>query len=66
MTVRVLVNGAFGRMGQETVAAVEADNALTLVCKADKDDDLAELIKAHQAEVVVDFTIATVAFENAK
>ncbi len=64
--IRVLVNGAKGRMGQEAVKAVEAEDGLVLVSQADLGDDLAQLIMAHQVQVVVDFTTAAVAFENTK
>ncbi|MFU8797232.1 MAG: 4-hydroxy-tetrahydrodipicolinate reductase, partial [Gammaproteobacteria bacterium] len=38
--IRILVNGAQGRMGQETVKAVEADPELILVGQAGKGDPL--------------------------
>ena len=62
--IRVLVNGAKGRMGQEVVKAVTAASDLQLVDQTDLGDDLITRIKASQAQAVVDFTTATVAFEN--
>lgn len=62
--VRVLVNGAKGKMGTMTVAAVGKDPALTLVAQTDKGDNLFETIKSSKAEVVVDFTNASVGYEN--
>lgn len=56
MTIRVLVNGANGRMGQATVKAISNDPALELVGQAGREDDLSTLIKKTQATVVVDFT----------
>lgn len=56
MTIRVLVNGANGRMGQATIKAISADPALELVGQAGRQDDLGALIKKTQATVVVDFT----------
>lgn len=64
--VRVIVNGSKGRMGQEASNAIEAEEGLELVGQADIDDDLPQLILEKNAHVVVDFTTATVAFENAK
>ena len=62
--IRVLVNGAKGRVGQEVVKAVTAASDLQLVDQTDLGDDLITRIKASQAQAVVDFTTATVAFEN--
>ena len=62
--IRVLVNGAKGRMGQEVVKAVTVASDLELVDQTDLGDDLIARIKASQAQAVVDFTTAAVAFEN--
>ena len=62
--IRVLVNGAKGRMGQEVVKAVTAAADLELVDQTDLGDDLIARIKVSQAQAVVDFTTAAVAFEN--
>ena len=64
--IRVLVNGAKGRMGQEVVKAVTAASDLELVDQTDLGDDLIARIKASQAQAVVDFTTASVAFENTR
>ena len=64
--IRVLVNGAKGRMGQEVVKAVTAAADLELVDQTDLGDDLTARIKASQAQAVVDFTTAAVAFENTR
>lgn len=64
--IRVLVNGAKGRMGQEVVKAVTAASDLELVNQTDLGDDLIARIKASQAQAVVDFTTAAVAFENTR
>ena len=64
--IRVLVNGAKGRMGQEVVKAVTVASDLELVDQTDLEDDLIARIKASQAQAVVDFTTAAVAFENTR
>ncbi len=64
--IRVLVNGAKGRMGQEVVKSVTAASDLELVDQTDLGDDLIARIKASQAQAVVDFTTAAVAFENTR
>lgn len=65
-TIQVLVNGANGRMGQEACKAIEAEDGLTLVGKADAGDDLKQMVTQSGAQVVVDFTTAAVAFDNTK
>ena len=62
--VRVLVNGAKGKMGSMAAASVKADAALTLVGETDIGDDLAKAIKNSRAEVVVDFTIAATGYDT--
>ena len=64
--IRVLVNGAEGRMGQEVVKAVTAAADLELVDQTDLGDDLIARINASQAQAVVDFTTAAAAFENTR
>ena len=64
--IRVLVNGAKGLMGQEVVKAVTAAADLELVDQTDLGDNLIARIKASQAQAVVDFTTAAVAFENTR
>jgi 4-hydroxy-tetrahydrodipicolinate reductase len=66
MGIRVLVNGAKGRMGRQVVAAVQADPETDLVGETDLGDDMAGAIAAGKAQVVVDFTHPSSAYENAK
>lgn len=62
--IKVMVNGAKGRMGAEAANAIDNDPALNLVAKIDRGDDLATSIATYQPDVVVDFTIASAGFEN--
>ncbi len=62
--VKVLVNGARGRMGREVVRAVKSDPALTLVGEADIGDNLAEMIRDTSADAVVEFTTASAGLAN--
>lgn len=66
MAIRVLVNGANGKMGQEAVKAIQAAEDLTLVAQTGRGDDLAIAINSSQAQVVVDFTNADAVFSNTK
>jgi 4-hydroxy-tetrahydrodipicolinate reductase len=62
--IRVLVNGAKGRMGSESVNAVRAETDLELVGQIDMGDDLAQSIKDTNAQVVVDFTTPECVIKN--
>lgn len=63
--IRVLVNGAAGKMGQEAVKAIHDASELVLVGGTGRGDDLTAAILQTQAQVVLDLTTAAVAFENA-
>ncbi len=64
MSIRVLVNGAKGKMGQEVVRAVRAESDLDLVGETDLGDRLNEAIARTRAGVVVDFTHPSAAVRN--
>ena len=64
--IKVIVNGARGKMGLETVSAVSKESDLDLVAKLDVGDNLSALIKEKKADVVVDFTHPKSAFQNIK
>ncbi|OGC06285.1 4-hydroxy-tetrahydrodipicolinate reductase [candidate division WOR-1 bacterium RIFOXYD2_FULL_36_8] len=64
--IKVVVNGARGKMGIETVKAVLNESDLDLVAQIDLGDDLVKAIKEKKAEVVVDFTHPKAAFQNVK
>ena len=65
-SIRVLVNGYRGKMGQEAVNAINASTGLSLVGTTDIDDDLVKLINETKAQVVLDFTRADVVYNNSK
>lgn len=66
MSIRIIVNGASGRMGQQTVQAINDDPTLELVSSCRRGDDLSAAIQAEQPDVVVDFTTAEVAHDFAQ
>ena len=66
MTIKVIVNGAKGKMGSLAVEAVKRDSALELAAAADLNDNLKDIIAASKADVVVDLTRASSAFQNTK
>lgn len=66
MSIRVLVNGAAGRMGQMTVQTIKQDPEFNLVAETHLGDELKKSILSSKADIVIDFTNATVVFENTK
>lgn len=62
--IRVIVNGAKGKMGQETVKAIQKETDLELVAQTDLGDNLAQTIRDNQAEVVIDFTVPKTVMDN--
>jgi 4-hydroxy-tetrahydrodipicolinate reductase len=65
MTTKIIVNGARGRMGQEAVRTIRASKGFELVAELGREDDLAASIQQTQADVVVDLTTASAAYDNA-
>lgn len=64
MSIKVIVNGAFGRMGQLATETIRNHHGLHLVGQTDRTIDLAKAIKDCQADVVVDFTTANAVYHN--
>jgi len=62
--IKVIVNGAKGKMGQATVEAVKTDSELELVGETDLSNDLAKTIIDTKAQIVVDFTTPAARIEN--
>jgi 4-hydroxy-tetrahydrodipicolinate reductase len=62
----VLINGAFGNMGQTSVAAINAHPSLTLVAQLGRQDNLAEALKHYQPKMAIDFTLPECVFSNAQ
>jgi 4-hydroxy-tetrahydrodipicolinate reductase len=66
MTIRVLVNGANGKMGQLIVKTLTEHPHFTLVGAITRNNDLAAEIKKNQPAVVIDFTHAAAILKNAQ
>jgi 4-hydroxy-tetrahydrodipicolinate reductase len=66
MPINVLVNGAFGRMGQLVIKAINEHPSLNLVGQTGREYDLLKSIKDSKAQVVVDFTAPESVFANSK
>lgn len=65
MTIRVLINGAFGRMGQMISRVISEDARFELVGQTGREYDLKKSIQDSNAQVVIDFTHPEVVFKNA-
>jgi len=63
--IRILINGAAGKMGQEAVKAIRNAPDLILVGETGRNDNVTSAIAKTQAQVVVDLTTASAAFDNA-
>jgi 4-hydroxy-tetrahydrodipicolinate reductase len=66
--IRVAVSGAAGRMGETVCAAVEGADDMELVGRADPTlgTSLEQVLSESNPDVVVDFTVPSTVFENAK
>ena len=54
--IRVLINGANGRVGSEICRTIGDQKEMVLVGKTGRSDSLAEAIRAAEADVVIEFT----------
>ncbi|OGT33467.1 MAG: 4-hydroxy-tetrahydrodipicolinate reductase [Gammaproteobacteria bacterium RIFCSPHIGHO2_02_FULL_39_13] len=63
-TIKILINGANGKMGRVTVAAITAEKDLRLVATTSRNDDLLSAIQKHKPDIVIDWTIPSAVFEN--
>ncbi|BDI32266.1 4-hydroxy-tetrahydrodipicolinate reductase [Capsulimonas corticalis] len=64
MAITVVVSGAKGRMGTETVGAVMADDQLQLVGEVDHGDDLAATLGSLKPVAMVDFSVPSAVLGN--
>lgn len=64
--IKVIINGAQGKMGRTTVSAIANEKDLQRVAQTTRTDDLSQIIKTHQADVVIDFTTPDAVFDNTK
>lgn len=66
MTIKVLVNGAFGKMGQATVNAIENADDMELVAMTGRHDSLDLALLETQPDIAIDFSNAHAVVENTK
>lgn len=66
MRTRILVNGAYGKMGVLACETLSRHPDFQLVARLGRNDDLAAAISTHEAEVVLDLTSAASVFANSR
>lgn len=64
MSIRVMVNGANGKMGRIACQAIEAQADFLLVARTGREDSLAQMIRETQAHIVIDLTRADCVYQN--
>jgi len=64
--IRIIINGAKGRMGKHAVQLVERTADFQLVACGDREADLLQLITEHKPDVVIDLTNAEAVYQNTK
>ena len=62
--MKIIVNGASGKMGQASCAAINAADDMELVAETGRADDLAKVISETRADLVVDMTHPSVIRQN--
>ncbi len=62
--ITVAVAGAAGRMGRETVAAVQAEADMELVAEISRGDALADVLATKKPTVLVDFSVPDSIIDN--
>lgn len=66
MSIRVIVNGAKGKMGLLASQALSQSNEFELVAQLTKEDNLAKAIVDTRADVVVELTRADCVYQNSQ
>lgn len=64
--IKVIVNGANGKMGSLACKAIANTQDIELLAGLSRQDDLAKSISTHSPDVVLDLTVATAAYTNAR
>jgi len=66
VSIRVLINGAAGRMGQITAKTIKQNPTFDLVAETHNSNELKKSLLSCKADIAIDFTNASVVFENTK
>lgn len=63
---KIIINGAFGKMGTTTCLAIEQSKKHQLIKKLGRNDSLESSILEYKPEIVIDFTNANSVYDNTK
>jgi 4-hydroxy-tetrahydrodipicolinate reductase len=66
MPKTILINGAFGRMGQLACATIEKHPEFMLIAKTGRQDNLDRALETHHPDIVIDLTHAECVWANAQ
>lgn len=66
MVVRVMVNGAKGRMGQVAIQALASMPFFSVIAEIGRADSLTDRMKQDRPDIVLDFTTPEVVYQNAE
>ena len=66
MSKKVIVLGSHGRMGSLAIETIQKDKRFILAGGLDKEDDIEEVLDETDVDIVVDFTLPSSVFQNAK
>jgi len=64
--IKIIVNGANGKMGRTTITAIANEKDLQLVAALNRGDDLIAAIKKNKADIVIDWTTPDAVFDNTR
>lgn len=64
--INIIINGALGKMGRTTIAAIANEKDLRLVATTSRNDDLTTAIQKYKPDVVIDWTTPSAVFNNAQ
>ncbi len=62
----VIINGAYGKMGLTTCEAITKDENYHLMARLGRQDNLPLILKEQRPDIIIDFTNASVVFDNTK
>lgn len=66
MPIQIIINGAAGQMGQVTVKTIKQEPAFNLIAETQTTSELKKALLSNKADIVIDFTHATVVYKNTK
>ncbi|HJO93236.1 MAG TPA: 4-hydroxy-tetrahydrodipicolinate reductase [Victivallales bacterium] len=66
MKTRIIINGAEGRMGKLSTEAIQESKIFEIVALCDIKDSLKDKILELKPDIVLDFTLASAVYSNAK